>query len=59
MGWSQDCKGQRDNVDSMGVWILGHTSGIPRRFFCRADDITKERAWDGDHQMHSPIFDYY
>ena len=31
----------------------------PTDFFAGADDITKERAWDRGHRMHSLIFDYY
>ena len=32
-----------DNVYSLDGWILGRVSGIHRRFFAGADDITKER----------------
>ena len=32
-----------DNIDSVNGWVSGCTSGIPRRFFTGADDITKKR----------------
>ena len=31
----------------MGRWILGRTSGIPRRFFAGANEITKREREPG------------
>ena len=43
-----------DNIDSMDGWILGRASGIPRRFFAGADDITKEREPGSKIIEHTP-----
>ena len=48
---------------SINQSILGRVSGIPCRF-CRGGwhhhQLGEgERAWDGDHQTHSLIFDHY
>ena len=48
-----------DNVHSMDGWILGRTSGIPRRFFAGEDDITKEREPGSEIIERTPVHYHY